>query len=202
MAPAKQEITQLACGKNHTVMLVEKKSSKNKLQITKKLYSFGIEVGVGVEGVEGSTYQPVEVKISKLGPNLEELRFIYAKYNTNVAIDSRGRVFMWGEDTSNLRLRKPKTFYQIPQKGIEIEEISIGKRHGILRTNEMTGSIYGWGDGTYGELGIQENLPIEKPVKIPFFEDKNIVKVTAGARHTLALDYEGNIYAIGDNSED
>jgi len=37
---------------------------------------------------------------------------------------------------------------------------------------------------------------------IPFFEDKNIVKVVAGARHTLALDHEGNIYAMGDNSED
>ena len=46
-----------------------------------------------------------------MGTNLEELKFIHAKYNTNVAIDGRGRVFMWGEDTSNLRLRKPKKFY-------------------------------------------------------------------------------------------
>lgn len=197
------EITQLACGKNHTVFVIEEKSSnKMKLQTVRKIYSFGIEVGVGIEGVEGSTFLPTEVIIKKLGPNLEDLRYIYAKYNTNVAIDCRGRVFMWGENTSNLRLRKPKLFYQFPTKNIEIEEISLGNRHGIIRTNEITGSVYGWGDGTYGELGIQENLPVEKPVQIPFFEDKNIVKITAGARHTLALDHEGNIYAMGDNSED
>ena len=125
-----------------------------KLQTVRKIHSFGIEVGVGVEGIEGSTYSPTEVKIKKLGANLEELKYIYAKYNTNVAIDNKGRVFMWGENTSNLRLRKPKLFYQFSNKNVEIEEISLGNRHGIIRTNEITGSVYGWGDGTYGELGI------------------------------------------------
>ena len=152
---ARHEITQLACGKNHTVIVIEEKpSNKMKSQSVRKIYSFGIEVGVGVEGVEGSTFFPTEVKIKKLGPNLEDLRYIYAKYNTNVAIDSKARVFMWGENTSNLRLRKPKMFYQFPGKNIEIEEISLGNRHGIIRTNEITGSVYGWGDGTYGELGM------------------------------------------------
>jgi alpha-tubulin suppressor-like RCC1 family protein len=63
---------------------------------------------------------------------------------------------MWGENTSNLRLRKPKLFYSFPSSHrfkIEIEEIALGKRHGIIRTNEAIGGIYGWGDGTYGELG-------------------------------------------------
>jgi hypothetical protein len=54
---------------------------------------------------------------------------------------------------------------------LAIEEIALGKRHGIIRTNELKGSLYGWGDGTYGELGTQENLPIEKPIKISFFEN-------------------------------
>jgi alpha-tubulin suppressor-like RCC1 family protein len=78
----------------------------------------------------------------------------------------------------------------------------LGKRHGLIRTNESKGSLYGWGDGTYGELGIQENLPIEKPVKIPYFQNINIIKIAAGARHTIVLDAEGSIYAMGDNSED
>ena len=79
----------------------------------------------------------------------------------------------------------------------------MGKRHGVIRTNEELGSVYAWGDGTYGELGIDESLlPIEKPIKIPYFENKKIIKVSAGARHTLALDFEGNIYAMGDNSDD
>lgn len=63
---------------------------------------------------------------------------------------------MWGENTNNLKLRKPKLFYYFPLssvKKIEIVEVALGKRHGVFRTNEVKGSIYGWGDGTYGELG-------------------------------------------------
>ena len=79
----------------------------------------------------------------------------------------------------------------------------MGKRHGIVRTDEEKGSVYGWGDGTYGELGVSlEELPIEQPTKILFFKDKTIRMVAAGARHTLVLDTEGNLYAMGDNSED
>jgi len=34
--------------------------------------------------------------------------------------------------------------------------------------------IYGWGDGTYGELGPIEDLPIEHPISLPFFENMAI----------------------------
>ncbi len=60
---------------------------------------------------------------------------------------------MWGENTNNMQLRKPKLFYAFPQKNLEIIEVALGRRHGVVRTNEKVGSVYGWGDGTYGELG-------------------------------------------------
>ena len=102
-----------------------------------------------------------------------------------------------------MRLRKSKLFYSFSNPRLEILEIAIGTRHGVIRTNEITGSIYTWGDGTYGEIGHHESLlPVEKPTKVPFFEDKKIFKIAAGARHTLTLDNEGNIFAMGDNSED
>ncbi len=106
---------------------------------------------------------------------------------------------MWGEDSNNLRLRKPKLFY-VSNKSIR--QVSLGKRHGIIVTEEEKGGIYGWGDGTYGELGVTDDLPIEQPTQLQFFADKGIKHVATGARHTLVVDREGNIYAMGDNSED
>lgn len=47
-----------------------------------------------------------------------------------------------------------------------------------------------------------EDLPIEHPTQLAFFKDMRVAKIAAGARHTLVLDDEGNIYAMGDNSED
>jgi alpha-tubulin suppressor-like RCC1 family protein len=55
---------------------------------------------------------------------------------------------MWGEDITNLRLRKPKLIYTFPSK---VRQVAVGKRHAIVLTEEK--GLYGWGDGTYGELG-------------------------------------------------
>jgi alpha-tubulin suppressor-like RCC1 family protein len=141
------------CGRYHTVIVVETKTSKT--ASARKIYAFGLDLGIGVDGQE-STHLPIEIKIPKLGIDNRDLKFVFTRYNTNVAVDVNARVFMWGENTSNLRLRKPKLFYSFPSSHrfkIEIEEIALGKRHGIIRTNEAYGGIYGWGDGTYGELG-------------------------------------------------
>ena len=143
----------MQCGRSHTVIVVETKSSKT--ATARKIFASGLDLGIGVDG-QDSTHLPVEIKIPKLGIENRDFKFIFTRYNTNVAVDVNARVFMWGENTSNLRLRKPKLFYSFPsshKNKIEIEEIALGKRHGIIRTNEAKGGIYGWGDGTYGELG-------------------------------------------------
>ena len=117
-----------------------------------------------------------------------------------MAVDNKGRLFIWGEDTNNLRLRKPKLFFSFPKK---IKQVVLGKSHGLVRLAEAYGGVYAWGDGTYGELGLPaEDLPIEHPTSLTFFNKIKVKKIAAGARHTLILDNEGNIYAMGDNSED
>jgi hypothetical protein len=124
------------CGRYHTVIVVDTKTSKT--ASARKIYAFGLDLGIGVEGQE-STHLPIEIKIPKLGIDNRDLKFVFTRYNTNVAVDVNARVFMWGENTSNLRLRKPKLFYSFPSSHrfkIEIEEIALGKRHGIIRTNE------------------------------------------------------------------
>ena len=126
----------MQCGRYHTVIVVDTKTSKT--ASARKIYAFGLDLGIGVEGQE-STHLPIEIKIPKLGIDNRDLKFVFTRYNTNVAVDVNARVFMWGENTSNLRLRKPKLFYSFPSSHrfkIEIEEIALGKRHGIIRTNE------------------------------------------------------------------
>jgi hypothetical protein len=60
--------------------------------------------------------------------NNEDLQEIYVRYNTSVAIDKNGSLYMWGEDTFNMRLRKPKLFYKFHAP---IEKLALGKRHGV-----------------------------------------------------------------------
>ena len=79
----------------------------------RKVYAFGLDAGIGVEEVS-TTHLPTEIKNKKLGDNNDDLKFVIARYNTNIAVDTRGRMFMWGENSNNLRIRKPKLFYVLP----------------------------------------------------------------------------------------
>ena len=138
----------LIAGANHTIIVTAKGHQT-------KIMAFGNEIGIGVDGIK-HTHIPTEVTIKQL-PNNHDLEIVYAKYNTSVAIDKSGRVFMWGEDSFNMRLRKPKIFTTFDKTGVR--SIALGKRHGLVL--DKIGQVWGWGDGTYGELGITENLPIE-----------------------------------------
>jgi len=73
---------------------------------------------------------------------------------------------MWGEDSSNLRLRKPKLFHTFSNG---VEQVALGRRHGIIL--DKKGIVYGWGDGTYGELGMVDNFSVDTPIPLPFFKD-------------------------------
>lgn len=59
------------------------------------------------------------------------------------------------------------------------------------------------GDNTYGELGIDNISTIEKPTRVTFKFNNGvgIKKLAVGARHTLILLENGELYAFGDNSE-
>lgn len=65
------------------------------------------------------------------------------------------------------------------------------------------GGVYAFGDNTYGELGIEGVLSLEKPTKVTFFDSikEKVKKICVGARHSLVLLENGVVYAFGDNSE-
>lgn len=65
--------------------------------------------------------------------------------------------------------------------------------------------LYVWGDGTYGEIGEDyetEHVSTENPVKMAYFDNKDIKvhSISAGGRHSIVVDTEGNMYSFGDNS--
>ena len=74
--------------------------------------------------------------------------------------------------------------------------------HGfVLKHN---GKLYGWGDGTYGELGDPDMVEVYAPRKIPYFDNKNINAkyVSCGLRHSCVVSSKGEIFTFGDNTED
>ncbi len=57
------------------------------------------------------------------------------------------------------------------------------------------------GDNTYGELGIADISSANNFKKVDFNFKNPIKKLTTGARHSMVLLTNGDVYAFGDNSE-
>lgn len=65
-----------------------------------------------------------------------------------------------------------------------------------------TGSVIVFGSGDCGQLGMGEDVvSCPRPKRHPFFEDKEIVRLSAGGLHTLALSRHGKVYSWGCNDE-
>lgn len=74
-------------------------------------------------------------------------------------------------------------------KGYSIKQLCLGLNHILFLTTNN--ELYGLGSNDHGELGlINDNCEDEncnKPVKIKFFLNKNILKIATGFRHSLVL---------------
>ncbi|MFC5468275.1 RCC1 domain-containing protein [Cohnella suwonensis] len=81
----------------------------------------------------------------------------------------------------------------IPEK---VSQVAAGFDHSLALTEN--GTVYAWGDNTYGQVGIGSAKGIVSgPQKIEGLPP--IAEIGAGFRHSLALDREGRVWVWGNN---
>lgn len=76
-------------------------------------------------------------------------------------------------------------------------QITIGGAHVLCLTT--SGKVYGWGGSWDGQIIANVYGQLNNPKQIDFFNDKNIVQISAGDIYSLALTRDGNVYAWGNN---
>ncbi len=74
--------------------------------------------------------------------------------------------------------------------------IAAGKEHSVALCSD--GTVWAWGDNSYGQLGDGTIQDSKKPVRIKGLDE--VIAVAAGDYHTLALRSDGIVWAWGDNS--
>ena len=86
--------------------------------------------------------------------------------------------------------------FELPEVLLPLQQISIGINHLLLLTIE--GEVYTIGDGSKGATGIRNRKYTTIPCKVEFpFKNITILKIAAGARHSLSLDTNNTIYSWG-----
>ena len=74
-------------------------------------------------------------------------------------------------------------------------EISCGDGHNLARC--VDGSVYAWGLGGSGRLGLGHHKSVMQPAKVDLGEDKFCIAVAAGYYHSMALIEGGELLAWG-----
>lgn len=77
-------------------------------------------------------------------------------------------------------------------------QVSVGGSHTV--SLRVDGSVWTWGQNTYGQLGTNDTISRDDPVKVVFDNNVKIKAVSAGKDYSLALDTNGNVWGWGKNT--
>ena len=128
---------------------------------------------------------------------------IAANGNYSLALTSGGQIISWGSDD----------YGQLGNAGTNLDNPSTGTVTGAQNNNvaivagthhalalQADGTVLTWGDNVAGQLGVGAATPQQTaPVQIPTLQ--NIVALSAGYEHSLALKSDGTLLSWGRDSE-
>jgi len=196
-------IIQVAAGMNHSMALADDGT----------VYTWGFN-GYGQLGnaTEVSTYNvPVPVFTSGV-LNGKTVIQIAAGNGHSIALTTEGNVYTWGwggygqlgnEDSTRANQNVPVA---VSTSGVlsgkTITKIAGGGIHSVALASD--GTVYTWGQNSFGELGNGDNLHQNQNVPVAVvtsgaLNGVTITQVAAGNNHTITLGNNGTVYTWGRN---
>ncbi|GMH20674.1 hypothetical protein Nepgr_022515 [Nepenthes gracilis] len=132
---------------------------------------------------------------------LERVRLIAVGAFHNLALKEDGTLWAWGNNeygqlgTGDTQPRSQP----VPVNGLDgltLVDIAAGGWHSTALTNG--GEVYGWGRGEHGRLGLGDDKSSKmEPQKLQLLAGEDIVQVSCGGTHSVALTRNGRIFSFG-----
>ena len=194
-------IVQVAAGADHSLALDSDGA----------LYAWGSNAyGQLGNGTTTNSSVPVAVKIAGTPLAGKTIIQIVAGANHNMVLTSDGAIYTWGWNyhgqLGNNTKTNSNTIVAVqtigtPLAGKKIVKIAAGQGHSLALTDD--GMVYTWGRNDTGQLGNNATTDAMLPVAVTVtgtpMSNKTIVEIASGARHSLAIDSSGKVYAWGHN---
>lgn len=87
----------------------------------------------------------------------------------------------------------PKEIYTLSQRKPIF--VAAGESHSAAITEKL--NLFTWGNGGFGRLGHDEDVNEPAPKLVEELINEEVVNVSCGAFHTLALCKSGHVYSFG-----
>jgi len=122
---------------------------------------------------------------------------------TNAVLLATGKVEVWGSNAFSEAApftANPVLSPHLIDGLTGITQIAVGGGH--ILALDSAGTVWAWGNNTYGQLGngTTSSLPNANPSPVPVPGINGIVQVAAGGNFSFAIGGNGTIYAWGLNS--
>ncbi|XP_026528408.1 probable E3 ubiquitin-protein ligase HERC3 [Notechis scutatus] len=186
----KRNVKEVACGKNHSVFLLE----------DGKVYTCGLNTK-GQLGHERQGGKPEQ--INALAD--QHIVHVACGESHNVALSDQGQLFSWGAGSDGqLGLTMTEDAVTIPRliKKLNQEmilQVSCGNWHCLALAAD--GQFFAWGQNNYGQLGLGKEFPSQDtPQRVRSLDGVPLSQVAAGGAHSFALSLSGAVFGWGKNT--
>jgi Alpha-tubulin suppressor and related RCC1 domain-containing proteins len=154
---------------------------------------------------------PGGTKVTITGDNFTEPKGIIQSATGSMhslAVDSTGTVYSWGNNdygqlgngSTWTNVLEPTIITSISSLPSKVISVAAGANTSYAITED--GDVYAWGDNYDGQIGNGDWADVLIPEKIngaggDITASTKIKAISAGIYHTLAIDYDGNLYSWG-----
>lgn len=163
-----------------------------------KLYVWGDaaygQLGIGTTVVQAST--PV---LASLPTGVMPVAVAAGGYHS-LAFCSDGKLYAWGLNANgqlgdnSVVQRNAPVVVGLPT-GVALNTLAAGFAHSLAYAAD--GTLYAWGDNSYGQLGTGQIKLRSKPVEVSMSAGVSTTMAAAGHEHNLAAGADGKVYAWG-----
>ncbi|KAK9398704.1 putative E3 ubiquitin-protein ligase HERC3 [Crotalus adamanteus] len=185
-----RSVKEVACGKNHSVFLLE----------DGEVYTCGVNTK-GQLGHEREGGKPEQ--IDALAD--QHIVHVACGESHNVALSDQGQLFSWGAGSDGqLGLTTTEDAVTIPRliKKLNQEmilQVSCGNWHCLALAAD--GQFFAWGQNNYGQLGLGKEFPSQNtPQRVRSLDGIPLCQVAAGGAHSFALSLSGAVFGWGKNT--
>jgi alpha-tubulin suppressor-like RCC1 family protein len=159
------------------------------------VWGAGVNGGLGL-GDTSSRFRPVKLGL------LSNWSQVSCGYNDTLAIQSNGTLWAWGRNNNGqLGIGNGAGSRSSPTQVGSVStwsQVSCGYKHTLGYRSD--GTLWAWGDGALGELGIGVAGFYSTPAQIGFTAGEWTSKFSAGNRFSMAIQPNGTLWSWGWNA--